>query len=41
MYRILNNAGRTLCFQRASTSAEAVAFAKMYGHGGAVYAVAA
>ena len=32
LFRILDAAGRALCFQVARDSKEAVDFAKMYGH---------
>lgn len=38
MYRILNAKNATLCFQRAGSAAQAIEFAKMYGHRGARFA---
>lgn len=32
MFKIFNKAGRQLCVQKAANEAQAVEFARMYGH---------
>lgn len=38
MFKILNIKGRVLCYQQAANASQAVEFARMYGHRGAVRA---